>query len=71
MVEFTISCPNDCMGRGECNYLTALCICDPGFGGPDCSLVEITDEMDENESILNVMIHVYCSIWDSIQRMLM
>lgn len=36
---------NDCMGRGECNRLTGLCICDPGFGAPDCSVIE----GDENE----------------------
>lgn len=44
-VEMQVQCMNDCMGRGECNRLTGLCICDPGFGAPDCSVIE----GDENE----------------------
>merc|ERR1719502_1794558 len=35
------SCPNHCSGRGECDQIgvdAAVCRCQPGYGGADCSL---------------------------------
>jgi hypothetical protein len=54
-IEITNECLNECSGRGECNHLTAICICDPGFGGVDCSFVENSDA-DEDATILEVSV---------------
>ena len=31
------SCPHDCWGLGTCNLGMGVCLCLPGFAGPDCS----------------------------------
>lgn len=32
-------CPGGCSGRGQCRA-SGVCACEPGWGGPDCSLQE-------------------------------
>ncbi len=33
----TENCP-DCSGHGKCDYSIGLCICDPPYDGPSCSI---------------------------------
>lgn len=54
MVAFDVKCPQDCLGQGTCNKDTGLCICNPGFGGPDCSMVE-HDDLDENLDLIDAI----------------
>lgn len=31
-------CPGRCSGHGECNSVTGMCMCQPGWSGPACSI---------------------------------
>ena len=35
---FSSACPNNCSRHGECDGVTGVCSCQPGFSSPDCSL---------------------------------
>jgi len=44
------NCPNNCSGNGFCREFFGTCVCDDGYTGDDCSIVEAGDDDDDNSS---------------------
>ncbi|EGC28576.1 hypothetical protein DICPUDRAFT_159982, partial [Dictyostelium purpureum] len=56
--EHSFECPNNCTGsvNGRCNGTTGYCLCNSGYDGPDCSIVNPNDKNENlpgNENNIN------------------
>ena len=46
-----LSCPSDCLGRGECDTTTGICLCDPASGGDDCGSPRVAPVLEGAGSV--------------------
>jgi hypothetical protein len=63
--SFGPACPNDCLGRGQCDAASAACLCTPPYQLPDCH--DYLDALSDGETRRTALLqpwqrHVYSLI---------